>query len=219
MSLTLIGKKKTMLQVFDKNGCIVVATAICIEPNVVVQIKTKNKDGYNAVQLAAEKSKNMTKPLKGHFAKSSIDPKRYLKESRVEKVEEFQIGQQIDVGYFSEGNFVDVQGMSKGKGYQGVMKLHGFRGGPASHGASLFHRHAGSTGMRSTPGRCLPGGKRASRMGGDTTTVQSLQVLYIDTQNNLLIVKGAIPGSQESQIFVTLANKKKNQNLKKQEQK
>ena len=208
MSLTLIGKKKGMTQVFDENGHVVVGTAIEIEANVVIQIKTKDNDGYEAVQLGSQKKKNVSKPLKGHFAKAKVDPKRRLKESHVEKTEEYQIGQEIGIDYFAVGDFIDVIGTTKGKGYQGVMKLHGFHGGPGAHGSG-FHRHAGSTGMRSTPGRCLPGGKRASRMGGKRRTAQNLKIAYVDAENKLLIVKGAVPGNKGSNVYVAKAIKKK----------
>jgi len=208
MSLTLIGKKKGMTQVFDDNGHVVIGTAIEIEPNVVIQIKTKDNDGYSAIQLGSQKKKNVSKPLKGHFAKAKIDPKRLLKESYVEKTEEYQIGQEVKVNYFAEGEFIDVIGMTKGKGYQGVMKLHGYSGGPGAHGSG-FHRHAGSTGMRSTPGRCLPGGKRASRMGGKQRTAQNLKIAYVDPEKNLLIVKGSVPGNKGSNVYVAKAKKKK----------
>lgn len=149
---------------FDAQGNQIVCTVILAEPNVISQIKSsQGKDGYNAVQLAAykvksSKLKNVSKPLQGHFAKAKIEPRSSLKESRVENIEGFQVAQELNVSYFNEISYVDVSGVSKGKGHQGVMKRHNFAGGPASHGSG-FHRHGGSTGMRSTPGRCLPGQK------------------------------------------------------------
>lgn len=208
MSLTLVGKKKGMVQVFDENGHVVIGTVIEIEPNVVIQIKTKDNDGYGAVQLGSQKKKNVTKPLKGHFAKANVDPKRYLKESLVEKTEDYKIGQEICIDYFAEGDYIDIIGTTKGKGYQGVMKLHGFHGGPAAHGSG-FHRHAGSTGMRSTPGRCLPGGKRASRMGGNKSTAQNLKIAFIDAEKKLLVVKGSVPGNKGGDVYVAKSKKKK----------
>ncbi|HRD55033.1 MAG TPA: 50S ribosomal protein L3, partial [Parachlamydiaceae bacterium] len=172
MALKLMGKKRGMIQVFDNKGNVVAATVIEAEPNIITQIKTKEKDGYNAIQTSFEKvkvkdartlNKRATKPMRGHFAKASVEPRKHLVESRIDAVEEFNLGQEINVDVFAEVGFVDVIGLTKGKGYQGVMKLYGFGGGPASHGSS-FHRHAGSTGMRTTPGRCFPGGKRASHM-------------------------------------------------------
>ncbi|KPK33397.1 MAG: 50S ribosomal protein L3 [Chlamydiae bacterium SM23_39] len=207
--MRFIAKKKGMTQFFDDKGKAIACSVILAEPNVVVQIKKREKDGYNALQLGAFadiKEKNIKKPVRGHF--KELPPCRYLTESKVENVEEYQVGQKIDIGYFSNEKFIDIEGISKGKGYQGVMKLYGFKGGPKSHGSG-FHRHAGSTGMRSTPGRCLPGGKRAGRMGGDRITVQNLEIFLIDKENNLLIVRGAIPGCCEGVVYIKKAKKKR----------
>lgn len=207
MPFTFIGQKKGMTQVFDEEGKLIVCTIISAEPNVVVQVKRKETDGYNAVQLAGLKmTKNRTtKSVGGHFAKSKVEPHRVLCESRVDSVDAYQVGQTLDVNLFEKVKFVDVQGVSKGKGYQGVMKLFNMAGGPAAHGSG-FHRHMGSTGMRSTPGRCFPGGKRASRMGGDTTTVQNLRVVAI--RGSYILVEGAVPGAQNGIVFVSQAIKK-----------
>jgi large subunit ribosomal protein L3 len=169
MSLKLMGKKKGMTRVYDEKGNLIVCTLIAAEPNVIVQVKSLEKDGYSAVQLGAvkvreSKKKNVSKPLVGHFARAKVEPRRHLLESRIEKTEEYELGQEVGVDYFAETEFVDVCGTSKGKGFQGVIKRHGFAGGPASHGSG-FHRTAGSTGMRSTPGRSLPGVKKAGQMG------------------------------------------------------
>lgn len=212
MSLKFIGKKKGMTQVFDDKGNIVPCTVILAEPNVVVQIKKKEVDGYNALQLGVDdhlKKKAFTKPVLGHFAKAKVEPLKNLAESRVENVDTYQVGQKIDANYFVVGEMVDVRGKSKGKGFQGVIKLHKFRGGPGAHGSG-FHRHAGSTGMRTTPGRCFPGGKRASRMGGDFLTVQNLQVVAVDVEKKLIAVSGAIPGCVDSIVYITKAKKTKN---------
>lgn len=210
MPTQLIGKKKGMTQIFDAKGRIIICSIILIETNYVVQIKTKDKDGYSALQLGSFsiKEKNVTKPLLKKFEKVQLKPCRHLKEVRKEDVEGYKIGQKIDVTEFKEGEYVDVIGKSKGKGFQGVMKLYGFKGGPASHGSSKFHRKGGSTGMRSTPGRCFPGGKRASRMGSDRVTVQNLKIVAVDKENNLVVVQGAIPGSVDSIIYVRSAKKK-----------
>lgn len=212
MLLKIIGRKKGMTHIFDDKGNVIVVTIISALPNVITQIKSEEKDGYSAVQLAAEKlsenrAKKMKKPNRGHFGKGGITPHRVLLESKVEKTEEYRIGQELDLSCFSGTKYVDIIGTSKGKGYQGVMKLHGFHGGPSAHG-SKFHRHAGSTGMCSSPGRCLPGGKRASRMGADKKTIQSLQVVGIDAEKNILIVKGSVPGSKESLVYIRKAVKK-----------
>ena len=207
MSIKLIGKKKGMTQIFNKEGNVVVCSVIKAEPNIVAQVKNKERDGYEAVQLATHKTSNANKPLKGHFEKVKLTPCKDLVETRVEDSKQYEVGQEIAVDYFAVGEFVDVIGTSKGKGFQGVMKLHGFKGGPAAHGSG-FHRHAGSTGMRSTPGRCFPGGKRASRMGGDRITVQSLEVIDIDKENNLILLKGAVPGCNNGLVYLSRSVKK-----------
>ncbi|MBF8263659.1 MAG: rplC [Parachlamydiales bacterium] len=216
MSLTLIGQKKGMAQVFDNDGKMIVCTVILVEPNPIVQVKNTEVDGYRSIQLGGmpltkSRANKMTKPLKGHFAKANIPGHWRLKESRVEKTDEYQAGQSIDLSIFSETSHVDVQGVTKGKGFQGVMKLHGFAGGPGAHGSG-FHRHAGSTGQRTTPGRCPPNGKRASRMGGDLQTTQSLRVVAI--KGNVLLVEGAVPGARGSVVYISRAKKVK-QKLKK----
>ena len=210
MSLILTGQKKGMAQVFDKDGKVVVCTVIQVEPNPVVQIKRSETEGYSAIQLGGvplskARGENLTKPLKGHFAKANVPACKTLCESRLDSVEQYQVGQAIDLSAFEDVAFVDVQGVTKGKGFQGVMKLHGFAGGPGAHGSG-FHRHAGSTGMRTTPGRCFPGGKRASRMGGDVQTTQSLRVVAI--KGNLLLVEGAVPGCRDAVVYIQQANKK-----------
>lgn len=216
MALKLMGKKRGMIQVFDDKGNVVAATVIEAEPNIITQIKTKEKDGYNAIQTSFEKVKvkdprtlnrRTTKPARGHFAKASVEPRKHLVETRVDAVEEFNLGQEVNVDIFAEIGFVDVIGMTKGKGYQGVMKLYGFAGGPASHGSS-FHRHAGSTGMRTTPGRCFPGGKRASHMGYEQKTVQNVEVIQIHSAENVIVVRGQVPGPVNSLVYISQAVKK-----------
>ncbi len=210
MSLTFIGQKKGMTQVFDQEGKLIVCTVILAEPNTVVQIKREDSDGYNSIKLGGlpmteSQAARAKKPHLGQFAKIQAKPCRVLRESRIDNVEQYQIGQQIDASVFSDMKFVDVEGVSKGKGFQGVMKLHKFSGGPAAHGSG-FHRHAGSTGMRSTPGRCFPGGKRASRMGGDRKTVQNLRVVAV--QGNVILVEGAVPGSRSGIVYISPAKKR-----------
>lgn len=216
MALRLMGKKRGMTQLFDDKGNTVVCTVIEAEPNVVTQVKTKETDGYNAVQLGFEKiivndprtmQSRSTKPLIGHFKRASTEPRRYLAESRMENVDTYTLGQQITVAEFSDISFIDASAMSKGKGYQGVMKLYHFAGGPASHGSS-FHRHAGSTGMRSTPGRCLPGGKRASHMGYEMKTVQNIRVVAVYPEENVILVEGQVPGPRNGLVFLSPAVKK-----------
>ncbi|MBN2478609.1 MAG: 50S ribosomal protein L3 [Parachlamydiales bacterium] len=208
MAIKLIGKKKGMTQIFDDKGNIVVCSVIEAPANKIIQIKTKENDGYNAVQLGAFDKKKVKKPLKGHFEKAKSTPKYVLSEERIEDPKEYEVGQEFLANYFEKGEYVDVIGTSKGKGFQGLMKLYGFKGMPKTHGCSRSHRLGGSTGMRSTPGRCFPGGKRASRMGGDNLTVQNLVVVAIDVEKNLLLVKGSIPGARNGYVFVQRAEKK-----------
>lgn len=210
MPLTFIGQKKGMMQVFDKDGRVVVCTVILAEPNTVLQIKRKETDGYDGIQLAGvpmtqSQSDRASKPIKGHFAKSGAAACRVIHESRLDEVDQYQVGQKLDASIFEGVQFVDIEGVSKGKGFQGVMKLHNMAGGPAAHGSG-FHRHMGSTGMRSTPGRCFPNGKRASRMGGDRKTVQNLRVVAI--RGNLLLVEGAVPGAPSGIVYIRKAKKK-----------
>jgi large subunit ribosomal protein L3 len=219
MSLTLMGRKKGMMQVFDSNGNIVVCTVIHAEPNVVSRIITKEKEGYNAVQLAAfllpaSKKRSICKPQRKAFEAKNIESRRKLKESRVEDTSAYEEGKTLGVEYFSDVAYVDVCGISKGKGYQGVIKRHHFAGGPAAHGSG-FHRHGGSCGMRSTPGRCLPGQKKAGRMGCEKVTIQNLRVIKIDEEKQVILVEGAIPGANESVVYIAQAKKKTALNVKK----
>jgi large subunit ribosomal protein L3 len=218
MTLKMMGKKRGMTQLFDEKGNRVVCTVISAEPNIITQIKRKESDGYDALQLAAFKVKpskvrNVSKPLQGHFAKAGVNARTTIAESRVENAETFQVGQEIGVNYFTDGEYVDVSGVSKGKGYQGVIKRHHFAGGPASHGSG-FHRHGGSTGMRTSPGRCLPGQKKAGRMGGEKVTLQNLRIVRIDEGKQVIIVEGAIPGARDGTIYISKSVKKKSQKKK-----
>jgi large subunit ribosomal protein L3 len=210
MPLTLIGRKKGMAQVFDKDGKLVVCTVILAEPNTVLQIKRKETHGYNGIQLGGvpmtkSQADRQNKPQKGIFAKAQVEPCNVIHESRIEEVDQYQVGQKLDVSVFADAKFVDIEGITKGKGFQGVMKLYNMAGGPGAHGSG-FHRHMGSTGMRSTPGRCFPGGKRASRMGGDRQTVQNLRVVAV--KGNLLLVEGAVPGAPSGIVYIRKAKKK-----------
>lgn len=216
MALKLMGKKRGMIQLFDKQGNIVVGTVIEAEPNIITQIKTKQTDGYNAIQLGFEEihvndartmEKRVNRPQLGFFKKNNIQPRRFLNEARLDSVENYQVGQALGVSIFADLKYVDATAISKGKGYQGVMKLHNFSGGPASHGSG-FHRHAGSTGMRSTPGRSLPNSPRASHMGYDRVTVQNLEVVMVNADDNVIIVKGQVPGPKNGLVYLTQAKKK-----------
>lgn len=219
MSLTLMGKKRGMVQLFDERGDSVPCTVIEVEPNVVVQLKWIASDGYCAAQLGFEKiraksdytrEQRVKEPQRGHFAKGEIEPRRHLGESRLspEELEKLSVGQEIGLEAFAEFTHVDVTAISKGKGFQGTMKLHNFKGGAASHGCSRSHRLAGSTGMRSTPGRCLPGGKRASQMGRRKKTIQNLRIVKVIPEQGLLLLRGGVPGSIGSLVRISPAVKR-----------
>ncbi len=217
MALRLMGKKRGMMQYFDDKGDVIVCTVIEAEPNVVTQVKTKETDGYNAIQLGFEKivvkdprtiAKRSSKAVRGHYSKAGIEPRRYATESRLDEVSGYTLGQELTVAEFAEIAYLDASAISKGKGYQGVMKLHNFAGGPASHGSSGFHRKAGSTGQRSTPGRCLPGGPRASHMGYDNITVQNVRVVAVRPEDNVILVEGQVPGPRGGLVYLSPAVKK-----------
>lgn len=216
MAIKLMGKKRGMTQFFDDKGNSISCTVIEAEPNVITQIKTKELDGYNALQLGFEKiivkdprtiANRLSKALRGHYQKAGMEPRRYMAETRLEKLDGYTVGQEINVSAFSDVAFVDACGMSKGKGYQGVMKKNNYSGGPASHGSG-FHRHAGSTGQRSSPGRCLPGVPHASHMGHDRVTVQNLRVVAVYPEENVILVEGAVPGPRNSLVYISPAVKK-----------
>lgn len=216
MSLKLMGKKRGMTQHFDAKGNATVCTVIEAEPNVVTQVKTKQSDGYQAIQLGFETiivkdprtmAKRSSRSRIGHFEKAGVTPRRYLTETRIADTENYTPGQEISLATFNDITFVDVCGISKGKGYQGVMKRHNFAGGPASHGSS-FHRHAGSTGMRSTPGRCLPGGKKAGHMGSERVTVQNIRVVAVYPEENVILLEGQVPGPRNGLVYISPAVKK-----------
>lgn len=218
MTLKMMGRKRGMTQIFDKDGNIVVCTVIEAEKNVITQVKTKEKEGYQAVQTGFETlsagdertiSRRAGKPRAGHFKKAGVSPKRFLTESRVHSLEGYEVGGELGVSQFEEIKYVDVTADSKGKGYQGLMKLKNFSGMKASHGTGPVHRHAGSTGQRSTPGRCYKGSPRASRMGGRRTTVQNLEIIeVVDTADKqLIVVKGAVPGPKNGLVCVQEAIK------------
>jgi len=207
MFIKLIGKKRGMTQIFDKCGNIVVCSVIETQPNIIIQIKKKQTDGYDAVQLGAFNKTKVNKAIKGHYEKAKLKPCEKLLESKVTNVDEYKVGQELGADYFEKGDYVDIIGVSKGKGFQGLMKLYGFAGMPATHGCSRSHRLGGSTGMRTDPGRCFPGGKRASRMGNDRMTIQNLIVIDVDAKQNLLVVKGSIPGMRNSMVFISRSKK------------
>ena len=192
---TLIGKKVGMTQIFDDKGRVVPVTVIEAGPCVVAQVKSVETDGYNAIQLGFEdvKESKINKAEKGHFAKANIAPKKHLREFRVESVEGITVGTEWTVSEFAEGDKLDIQGTSKGKGFQGVIKRHGQHRGPMGHG-SMYHRRPGSMGPTSTPGRVFKGKKLPGHMGKVTVTIQNLDVIKVDTDKNVVLVKGSVPG-------------------------
>jgi len=212
MAIGLLGKKIGMTQIFRDNGEAVAATVIEAGPCYVLQIKTKGKEGYSALQIGYEeqKEKRFNKPLLGKFKKINLKPLKIIKEVRIDEEEQdrYKIGDEIKTDIFEIGDFVDVTGTSIGKGFQGVVKRWGFSGHPASHGSTI-HRAPGSIGASSTPSRVFKGQHMPGRMGNKTITIQNLEVLDVDVDNNLLVVKGSIPGSKGSYLMIRQAKKKK----------
>ncbi len=195
MKKTIIGKKVGMTQIFDESGKVIPVTVIEAGPCVIAQVKTVESDGYNAIQLGFGdvKESKVNKPEKGHFAKASITAKKHLREFRVDEVESYKVGDEIKADTFVAGDKIDVQGTSKGKGFQGVIKRHGQSRGPMGHG-SMYHRRPGSMGPTSTPGRVFKGKKLPGHMGVQTITIQNLDVVRVDMDKNVILVKGSVPG-------------------------
>lgn len=202
MTKGILGRKIGMTQVFAENGELIPVTVIAANPNVVLQKKTTETDGYNAIQLGFEdkREKLTNKPEEGHTAKASTTPKRFIREIRDADVDGLEVGQEVKVDVFATGEIVDVTGISKGKGFQGVIKRHGQSRGPMSHG-SRYHRRPGSMGPVA-PNRVFKGKKLAGRMGGDQVTIQNLEIVQVDTERNLLLVKGNVPGAKKSLVVV-----------------
>lgn len=205
----LLGKKLGMTQVWDANNKLVPVTVIEAGSNVVTQIKSVETDGYVAIQVAfgAIKPTKVDKPTAGHFEKAGVNPRRYLAEIRTADAADYSVGQELGVEVFEVGSKLDVVGTSKGKGFAGHMKRHGFHGVGASHGAHRNHRKPGSIGMSSTPGRVFKGKKMAGRMGSDRVTTMNLTLHSVDLENGLLLVKGAVPGPKGQLVFVRNAVK------------
>ncbi|NLH96388.1 MAG: 50S ribosomal protein L3 [Clostridiaceae bacterium] len=204
MSKFILGKKIGMTQVFDENGIVIPVTVIQAGPCAVVQKKTVENDGYTAIRLGFEDvpEKKLNKPELGLFKKINVTPKRYLREFRTDDVDKFEVGQQINVAdMFASGDRIDVTGISKGKGFQGVMKRFGSSRGPESHG-SKYHRRVGTMGAGTSPGRVFKGKKLPGHMGKDRVTVQNLDVVKVDGERNLMLVKGAVPGPRGGLVIV-----------------
>ncbi len=209
MTKGILGRKIGMTQVFVENGELVPVTVIEATPNVVLQTKSVESDGYEAIQLGFEdkREKLSNKPEKGHVAKANTAPKRFLREIRGIEVAGYEVGQEVNVNIFAEGDMVDVTGISKGKGFQGSIKRHGQSRGPMSHG-SRYHRRPGSMGPVA-PNRVFKNKLLPGRMGGERVTVQNLQIVKVDTERNLLLVKGNVPGPRKALITVISAVKSK----------
>lgn len=205
----ILGKKIGMTQIFE-DGKFVPVTVVEAGPNYVLQKKTEESDGYTALQLGFDekKEKNTTKPLMGIFNKAGVKPQRFVRELKVDSVDGYELGQEIKADILSEVEFVDITGTSKGKGTAGVMKRHGFSGNRASHGVSRNHRLGGSIGQSSWPGKVLRGLKMAGRLGNETVTIQNLKIVKVDAENNLLLIKGAVPGSKNGYLVIKPAIKK-----------
>jgi large subunit ribosomal protein L3 len=195
VAIGLLGNKIGMTQIFDESGNIIPVTILKVGPCVVTQIKTKSKDGYDSIQIGYGNVSNklLNQPKLGHLQKSNIQPLKYLKEFRVSEQEKFEIGQVLNVDSLSPGQFVNIKGKTIGKGFSGLQKRHNFSRGPMTHG-SKNHREPGSIGMGTTPGRVLPGKKMAGQLGNKTTTIKKLKVIQINSEENILVIKGSIPG-------------------------
>ncbi|MFC3885292.1 50S ribosomal protein L3 [Bacillus songklensis] len=209
MTKGILGRKIGMTQVFAENGELIPVTVIEATPNVVLQKKTAETDGYEAIQIGFEdiREKLTNKPAKGHAAKANTAPKRFIREIRGVNAGEYEVGQEVKVDIFAEGDKIDVTGISKGKGFQGAIKRHGQSRGPMSHG-SRYHRRPGSMGPVA-PNRVFKGKALAGRMGGERITVQNLTVVKVDTERNLLLVKGNVPGARKALVTVKSAVKSK----------
>ena len=206
----VLGKKLGMTQVFDANNKMVPVTVVEAGPCVVTQIRTPEKDGYSAVQIAfgAIDPKKITKPLAGHFAKAGVTPRRSVAELRTLDTSNYTVGQELGASVFAAGELVDATGTSTGKGTAGVMKRHGFGGLGSSHGVDRKHRMPGSIGACSTPGRVFKGMRMMGRMGAEKVTTQNLLVQSVDAENNLLLIKGSVPGPDGALVFIRSAAKK-----------
>ena len=203
----IIGKKVGMTQIFDENGYVIPVTVIEAGPCLVAQVKSEETDGYNAVQLGfgEVKDKHINKPEKGHFEKSKLSAKKHLREFRADSID-VKVGDEVKADVFEAGDKIDVQGTSKGKGFQGVIKRHGQHRGPMGHG-SMYHRRPGSMGSTSTPGRVFKGKKLPGHMGVQTVTIQNLDVVRVDMDKNVILVKGSVPGPKGAILKIKSAVK------------
>jgi len=203
----LLGRKVGMTQIFAEDGRVVPVTVIEAGPCYVTQVRTKERDGYEAVQIGFGQARRINSPEKGHLDKAKVPAVRHLRELRADGLEGVEIGQKLDASLFKVGDLVDVVGTSKGKGFAGVVKRHHFRGGPRTHGQSDRERAPGSSGSTTTPGRVYKGTKRAGQMGNARITVQNLQVVEADGDRNLLLLRGAVPGARNGLLLIKAAKK------------
>lgn len=202
----LLARKLGMTQVFDEIGQVVPVTVLQVGPCVVTQLKTRDRDGYEAVQVGFEESKRLNSPERGQ-RRAAGTSSRYLREIKADDIATYEIGQVLDCSMFEPGTRVDVSGVSKGKGFQGVVKRHGFSGGPKTHGQSDRHRAPGSIGSSATPGRVFKNLKMAGRMGNESKTIQNLEVVRVEPDQNLVLVRGSVPGHKDGLLLVRTAVK------------
>ena len=209
MSIGIVGRKCGMSRIFTENGQSIPVTLIEATPNRIVQVKNAETDGYQAVQVTAgeKRAALINKPLSGHYAKAKVEAGRGLWEFRVDALDGYEVGGEIRADIFATGQIVDVQGVTKGKGFQGTIKRHNFRMGDATHGNSLSHRSPGSLGQRQTPGRVFPGKKMSGHMGSDVQTTQNLEVMKVDAERGLIAIRGAVPGAPGGDVIVRPAAK------------
>lgn len=201
---SIVGRKVGMTQVWDEENRVVPVTVLSVDPNRVVQVRTPEQDGYSAIQVTygSKKAQRVNKPEGGHFAKAGVEPGVELLELRLDDVSDFTVGQELGADVFEAGDRVDAMGTSKGKGFTGVMKRHNFAGQRATHGAHLVHRMPGSIGMCATPARVFKGMRMAGHSGNQNVTVQNLVIVSADTENQLLLVKGSVPGPKGSTVVI-----------------
>ena len=207
MAIGLLGNKIGMTQIFDESGNIIPVTILKVGPCVVTQVKMKSKDGYDSIQIGYGNvsSNSLTQPELGHLQKSNIQPLKYLKEFPILDDNEFNLGQVLDVNSFSPGQLVNIQGKTIGKGFSGLQKRHNFTRGPMTHG-SKNHRAPGSIGMGTTPGRVLPGKKMAGQLGNKIATIQKLKIIQINPEENILVIKGSVPGKPGNLLSIVPSN-------------
>ena len=209
MSLGLVGRKVGMTRVFSDDGVSTPVTVIEVEPNRISQIKTVETDGYTAIQVisGSRRTSRVTKPMAGHYRKAGVEAGSGAWEFRVDSVDDFELGSEIKVDLFEQGQLVDVAGISKGKGFQGGIKRHNYTMQDATHGNSLSHRSNGSIGQNQTPGRVFKGKKMSGHMGAEKCTTQNLEVVRVDSERNLVLIKGAVPGSKSGIVIICPAVK------------